>query len=1082
MDNSLNPVFISEGDDKEEILVVQIRVNNLPLRIINCYGPQITENEKKDLFWSRLQSEVDNALNENTGVIICTDGNLHCGEKIVPGDPNPQNHNGRLFEQFLEKNPELKLMNGTVKCQGVITRERIKGKKHEKSVLDFMLVSDNIEEFVTSMVIDEGRQYPLCSYLQGKEKPSDHFTQIMKMNISYQKQKPVREECFNFKSVVGQKAYTEMLDNESNLTKCFENDEDIDTQVEKWLCAFNQILNKSFPKIRVTEKVKETELTKLQKKRTELVQRTKLNPDNKNLKDELEHVIVEITRLVSDRNRDKIYEQFKKLDQSEGENFANGIWTLKKKEFPKKNATIPSAKTDPVSGKTVTNPEELKKLYLETFQHRLRNRPAKQSYSELCELEDMLCKSRLLITKHKKSRDWTEKEVVKAMKSLKSNKARDPLGFSTDIFKPPVAGTDLVKSLTLMMNKAKRECKQPEVMRRKNITAIFKGKGSRSALKNERGVFNCTILNSILQKLILNSNYETIDGNLSDANVGSRKNMNIRNNTFIINAVINEANTNKSKSSLDILIFDYRECFDSLNVNTTLNDLYNVGITSDHLNLIAECDSRSRIAVKTPVGITKPVDVPNIIAQGECMSSIKCTVSVDSISESHKDSLDDCKHSEESHSHLYQYKDKVPVPVLGMVDDQIAVAKCGLDSVMSSVHINSQTNIKRLQFGENKCFKLHIGKNKNVCSENVIDTWELRSDNESISSILEMLDEEGDQKVLLEVTNEKYLGDVIMATGSNSLNIKERMKRGYGAVNQIMQMLEELCLGHYYFETANVLRSSLLLSTLLSNSEAWYNVSKKDIENLEKVDEALLRKIFSAQCKTPLEVLYLESGNIPIQFILMSRRLNFLHYILNQPTDSLLRNVFDAQVNNPIGGDWVTQVEMDIKDLQLSLSFDQIRNIPKEQFKKIIKEKVKTKSFELLTKIQATHSKSKNIVYKKLGLQTYLSSDSSLTIKEKSFIFSARARMIDVKANFKVGKTNLRCRKCLKEEETQRHLLECPELMDNSVMIGSDIPKYEDLFSTDVDKVEVIGRILLQKFHKLVTPHCALPDHASAAT
>ena len=143
----------------------------------------------------------------------------------------------------------------------------------------------------------------------------------------------------------------------------------------------------------------------------------------------------------------------------------------------------------------------------------------------------------------------------------------------------------------------------------------------------------------------------------------------------------------------------------------------------------------------------------------------------------------------------------------------------------------------------------------------------------------------------------------------------------------------------------------------------------------------------------------------------------------------------------------MTHVEADIRNLQLSLSFDQIKSIPKEQFKKIIKEKVKIKSFELLTKIQAT---SKHIVYKKLGLQTYLSPDSSLTIKEKSLIFSARARMLDVKANFKAGKTNLRCRKCLKEEETQRHLLECSELMDNSVMIGSNIPKYEDLFSTEL--------------------------------
>ena len=64
----------------------------------------------------------------------------------------------------------------------------------------------------------------------------------------------------------------------------------------------------------------------------------------------------------------------------------------------------------------------------------------------------------------------------------------------------------------------------------------------------------------------------------------------------------------------------------------------------------------------------------------------------------------------------------------------------------------------------------------------------------------------------------------------------------------------------------------------------------------------------------------------------------------------------------------------------------------------------------------------------------------------------------------KVGKTDLRFRKCLKEEERQRH---CTELIDNGVMIGSTIPKYEDLFSADVDKVEVIGRNLLQKYHSL---------------
>ena len=95
-----------------------------------------------------------------------------------------------------------------------------------------------------------------------------------------------------------------------------------------------------------------------------------------------------------------------------------------------------------------------------------------------------------------------------------------------------------------------------------------------------------------------------------------------------------------------------------------------------------------------------------------------------------------------------------------------------------------------------------------------------------------------------------YLGDVIQSDGKNDLNITERETRGKIAVRQITQMLEDLCLGSYYFEVANVLRASLLLSSLLSNSESWYNLSPKDIAKLEAVDESLLRKIFNAHSKT----------------------------------------------------------------------------------------------------------------------------------------------------------------------------------------------------------------------------------------
>ena len=72
-----------------------------------------------------------------------------------------------------------------------------------------------------------------------------------------------------------------------------------------------------------------------------------------------------------------------------------------------------------------------------------------------------------------------------------------------------------------------------------------------------------------------------------------------------------------------------------------------------------------------------------------------------------------------------------------------------------------------------------------------------------------------------------------------------------------------------------------------------------------------------------METLYLESGNIPIRFILISRRLNFLHYILNEDDESLLRTFFTAKRESPVRGDWVMMVTEDIKELGIDLK---IRN------------------------------------------------------------------------------------------------------------------------------------------------------------
>ena len=73
------------------------------------------------------------------------------------------------------------------------------------------------------------------------------------------------------------------------------------------------------------------------------------------------------------------------------------------------------------------------------------------------------------------------------------------------------------------MNRIKQEQKYPEVLELCDITSIYKNKGVRNSFENYRGIFRVPIFRSILDRLIYNDEYASIDENLSDSNVGARK-------------------------------------------------------------------------------------------------------------------------------------------------------------------------------------------------------------------------------------------------------------------------------------------------------------------------------------------------------------------------------------------------------------------------------------------------------------------------------------------------------------------------------------------------------------------------------
>ena len=72
---------------------------------------------------------------------------------------------------------------------------------------------------------------------------------------------------------------------------------------------------------------------------------------------------------------------------------------------------------------------------------------------------------------------------------------------------------------------------------------------------------------------------------MSDSNVGGRKERNIRDNLFVLYAIINEAV--RKKTDIDIQFFDIMKCFDSMWKEETMNDYFDAGIKDDRFALIA---------------------------------------------------------------------------------------------------------------------------------------------------------------------------------------------------------------------------------------------------------------------------------------------------------------------------------------------------------------------------------------------------------------------------------------------------------------------------------------------------------------
>ena len=627
-----------------------------------------------------------------------------------------------------------------------------------------------------------------------------------------------------------------------------------------------------------------------------------------------------------------------------------------------------------------------------------------------------------------------------------------------ELFIPKNIGADLKTSLLIFFNKIKNNQFIPECLKKVFITSIPKKRKSPMDLVNERGIFLTPRLRAILSKLIFNSIIDIIEDQLSPSNIGARRKRSPRDHLFVAYAVVNETVQSEDVPCKDLVFTDVTQCFDSLWTQKTLSDLYSNGVKTNLLNLLHELSKSAKIVIKTPVGNSEEGSIEDTIMQGETLSSILCTSTMD-------------KMAKDSKAETLKYRDEVNIPKMGFVDDILDANKCGEKIKKMHEETVEQLNKRKLQINKDKSVKIHVKGRKDhndcECEELFVDSWDIEKHETASGNILK--DKYKGKHPVKKVEKYEYLGNVVEGDGSNKETMKERTAKGQGAVRDILQILEGCFFGDHYIEALKIMRNSKLTSVLTYNVEVIHNISKKEIEMLDRVDLQLLRQSMMLSKKSTRSLILLELGLIPVEYIVKQKRINFLHHLLTSDEESLSKKVFLKQREFPVKGDYVILVNKDLDDFKISMTYEEIKDMSKQKFKELVKGRTEKASLEKLLKEKNKLSKGKELEYTELKTQNYMRPGNKLSIHQMRKILQLRIRDTSVRANLKNAyqKTTCPALGCL-EEETQFHLYssDCWNKEGDGMLIKPNSSCYNDIFKDDIERQLEVMCVIFQRLAK----------------
>ena len=659
-----------------------------------------------------------------------------------------------------------------------------------------------------------------------------------------------------------------------------------------------------------------------------------------------------------------------------------GFWEYRKKMTRKKKEEKCVIKN--TDGKMIYDREEIQNEFKDFYSKLLT---IEKGNPEVEHRVEILFRQIYKIGKGRKIKEVERKEVEECIKELKKDKAGDLQGWVNEMLLH--AGNDLIESIVAMINAVFVQG-VPKQWNEMTIKSIYKNKGSRHEMKNRRGIFLTNIMSKVCEKILLKRNERIIDSNTSESQCGGRKNRGVQDHLFTVYRAI-EYNQYVGQET-NLIFLDAEKCFDKLWLKDCLIELWMKGMPPEEIVILYEMNKCAEIMIETPIGKTDRFTVGEIVRQGTVWGPKLCCVTTDEIN-----------------SKVQSLKTKVGEISIG--------ARVFVDDITG---MGSMENMARIvescrYFEENKKFTFSSEKSQIM---KVRPSRSKRGKADIEEKVLKI--KKGEVK---KTEIYKYLGDYITEEGNKLTCIEKRTEKTNFMMRNVMSWGAERVTGKMAMQVRFLLLETIVIPSLLYNTETWGALSVNEITLLERKQKQMLATILGQRGSTSYWGMIIESGTWPIEQRIDYKRLMYMHNLVHSDERREARKILMEMIPKQIQGSWTEEIRLCGEKYNIEVDIRTIENKKKSAWKREIKMSI-NKFLELKARDMCREStKLRFCTRNNFERKKYL---DSLSPSEIEWLIKVKLNMLPLKANYKNKfQGDVDCPLCGEEEDTTEHIFVC---------------------------------------------------------